>query len=54
MDIINSESIIAGSVVLLGLFISIAYDGVVTKNRTKKKFVSALDYNWQKLIVSAR
>jgi hypothetical protein len=47
MDIINSVSVIAGSAVLLGLFISIAYDGIVAKSMAKKKLVSAFDENWQ-------
>ena len=54
MDMINLVSVIVGSIVLLGLFISIAYEGIVTKSRTKKNLVSALDDNWQKLVVSAR
>lgn len=53
MDIINTVSVIAGSVVLLGLFLSIACEGIVT-GRNSKKLVSAMDDKWQKLLVSTR
>jgi hypothetical protein len=49
MDIINLVSIIGGSAVLLGLFLSIAYEGIVTRGNPKK-LVSALDDKWHKLL----
>lgn len=47
-------SVLAGSVILLGLFLSMAYDTLIAKHRPKKNVVSALDNKWQKLMVSIR
>jgi len=49
MDIIETISILAGSVILLGLFLSTAYED----RRKGERRVSALNNKWQKLIVPA-
>jgi len=53
VDIVETISILAGSFVLSGLFISIAYEGVKAKSRSKQAKVSALNDKWQKLTVYA-
>lgn len=54
MNTVETISVLAGSVILLGLFLSIAYETVITKRSPKKNIVSALDNKWQKLMVSIR
>jgi hypothetical protein len=54
MAIVETVSVLAGSIILLGLFLSIAYEGVKTKSTSKQSRVSALNDKWQKLIVSAQ
>jgi hypothetical protein len=54
MNIVEAVSILAGSIILLGLFLPIAYEGVKTKSTTKQNRVSVLNDKWQKLTVSAR
>lgn len=54
MDVIGMVSVLAGSVILVGLFLSTAYEGVITKRNSKMCVVSALDDKWHKLTVSAR
>ncbi|MGC2683211.1 MAG: hypothetical protein WA323_15215 [Candidatus Nitrosopolaris sp.] len=51
---VETVSVLAGSVILLGLFLPIAYEDLVTNRKSKEKLVSALNYEWQKLTVSAR
>jgi len=46
-------SILTGSIILLGLFLPIAYEGVRTKSSSKQIRVSVLNDKWQKLTVSA-
>jgi hypothetical protein len=53
-DIVETVSILAGSIVLSGLFFSIAYEAVRTKSTSKKRVVSVLNDKWQKITVSAR
>lgn len=53
MELVETVSVLAGSVILLGMFLSIAYEGVATKRNSKKNLLSALNYKWQKLIVFA-
>jgi len=53
MDTIGMISVLAGSVILLGVFFSIAFEGITTKRNSKKSLVSALNHKWQKLTVSA-
>jgi hypothetical protein len=52
MNIIDTISILAGSIILLGLFVPIAYDGIRTKSTSKHNRVSVLNNKWQKLTVS--
>jgi hypothetical protein len=52
MDMVQTVSVLAGSVVLLCMFLSIAYEGVATKHNSQKNLVSALNNKWQKLTVS--
>jgi len=52
MDIIETISILAGSVTLLGVFLSIAFERATTKDNSKN-LVSALNHKWQKVTVSA-
>jgi hypothetical protein len=54
MNIVGMVSIASGSIILLGLFLSIAYEGVRTKSASKLSRVSALNDKWQKLTVSTR
>lgn len=54
MNVIETVSVLAGSVILLGLFLSAAYEGVITKRNSKMSVVSAFDNKWHKLTVSAR
>lgn len=54
MDVIGMVSVLAGSVILVGLFLSTAYEGVITKRNSKMSVVSALDDKWHKLTVIAR
>jgi hypothetical protein len=51
MDIIETISILAGSVTLLGVFLSIAFERATKDN--SKNLVSALNHKWQKVTVSA-
>ncbi len=53
MDIAATISVIAGSAILLGLFLSIAYEGIASRRNSEKKSVSAFNDKWQKLTVSA-
>jgi hypothetical protein len=53
MDIIETLSVLAGSVVLLSLFLATAFEGVTTKRNSKKRLLSALNNKWQKITVSA-
>jgi hypothetical protein len=54
MDTVETVSVLTGSVTLLGLFLSIAYETFITKRSSKKNIISALDNKWQKVTVSAR
>jgi hypothetical protein len=54
MDAVETISVLAGSVILLGVFLSIAYETVIIKRSPKKNIVSVLDNKWQKLKVSIR
>jgi len=54
MNIVETLSILAGSIILLYLFVPIAYEGVRTKNTSKQSRVSVLNDKWQKLTVSTR
>jgi hypothetical protein len=54
MDIVGTVSVSTGSVILLGMFLSIAYEGVATKRNSEKHLLSALNNKWQKLTVSVR
>lgn len=53
MDRVETVSVLAGSSILLGMLVSIAYEGVKAKSNSKQK-VSVLNDKWQKLTVSAR
>ena len=53
MNIVETLSILIGSIILLGLFLPIAYEGVRTKSTFKSR-VSVLNDKWQKITVSAR
>ena len=53
MNIVKTVSKLAGSIILLGLFVPIAYEGIRTKNTSKHSRVSVLNDKWQKLTVSA-
>jgi hypothetical protein len=52
MDMIEMISVLAGSVILLDIFLSIALEGATTE-LSKKNLVSALNRKWQNLTVSA-
>ena len=54
MDIVGTLSILAGSLILLGLFIPIAYEGVRTKGTPKQSRVAVVNDKWEKLTVLAR
>jgi hypothetical protein len=54
MNIVETLSILVGSIILLGLFVPIAYEGVRTKSTSKESRISVLNDKWQKLTVSAR
>jgi hypothetical protein len=51
---IDTISTLAGSIILLGLFVPIAYDGIRRKSTIKHSRVSVLNDKWQKLTVSVR
>jgi hypothetical protein len=53
MNVVEMLSILTGSIILLGLFLPIAYEGVRTKSSSKQCRVSVLNDKWQKLTVSA-
>jgi len=53
MNVVEMLSILTGSIILLGLFLPIAYEGVRTKSSSKQSRVSVLNDKWQKLTVSA-
>jgi hypothetical protein len=54
MNILDTISILAGSIILLGMFFPIAYEGIRTKSTSKHSRVPVLNDNWQKLTVSVR
>ncbi|HYA83289.1 MAG TPA: hypothetical protein VEH06_07555 [Candidatus Bathyarchaeia archaeon] len=54
MNIVDAMSILAGSIILLGLFVPIAYEGIRTKSTSKQRRVSVFNDKWQKLTVSVR
>ena len=54
MNIIETLSILTGSIILLGLFLPIAYEGVRAKSTSKQSRISVLNDKWKKLTVSAR
>ena len=54
MNIVDMISIFTGSIILLGLFVPIAYEGIKTKNTSKHSRVSVLNNKWQKVTVSVR
>ena len=54
MNIVETVSILASSITLLGLFVPIAYEGIRTKRTSKHSHISVLNDRWQKLIVSVR
>jgi hypothetical protein len=54
MDFVETISVLVGSLVLLGLFLSIGYENIRTKNTSKRSRVLALNDKWQKITVSAR
>ena len=49
MDIIETISVFAGSVTLLGVFLSFAFERTITKDNSKN-LVSALNHKWQKAV----
>jgi hypothetical protein len=49
-----NKSILTGSIILLGLFLSIAYEVVTSKDGSKQRRVSTLNDKWQKLTVLTR
>jgi hypothetical protein len=53
MNIVETLSILTGSIILLGLFLPIAYEGVRAKSTSKKNRISVLNDKWEKLTVSA-
>ena len=53
MNIVETLSILIGSIILLGLFLPIAYEGVRTRT-FKQSRVSVLNDKWQKITVPAR
>jgi hypothetical protein len=53
MNIIETLSILTGSIILFGLFLPITYEGVRAKNTSKQSRISVLNDKWQKLTVSA-
>ncbi|MGA9152350.1 MAG: hypothetical protein WBZ36_17380 [Candidatus Nitrosopolaris sp.] len=52
MDIIETIAVLAGSLTLLGVFLSIAFERATTKHNCKN-LVSALNHKWQKVTVPA-
>ena len=54
MNIVDTISILAGSIILLGLFVPIAFEGIRTKSTSKHSLVSVLNEKWQKITVSVR
>jgi hypothetical protein len=54
MDIVETISVLAGSLVILGLFLSIGYENIRTKNASRHSRISAINDRWQKITVSAR
>jgi hypothetical protein len=54
MNIVETLSILIGSIILLGLFLPIAYEGVRAKSMFKQSRVSVMNDKWQKITVSAR
>jgi len=52
MNIVENLSIWAGSIILLCLFVPIAYEGVRTKSTSKQSRIYVLNDKWQKLTVS--
>jgi len=53
MNVVETLSILTGSIILLCLFVPIAYEGVRTKSTSKQSRISVLNDKWQKLTVSA-
>jgi len=53
MNVVETLSILTGSIILLCLFVPIAYEGVRTKSTSKQSHISVLNDKWQKLTVSA-
>lgn len=45
MDIIETISVVAGSVILLSVFLFIGFEGVTSQRKSKKNLVSALIVN---------
>ena len=54
MNIVETLSILIGSIIWLGLFLPIAYEGVRTKSTLTQSRVSVLNDEWQKITVPAR
>jgi hypothetical protein len=54
MNIVETISIMAGSIILLSLFVPITYEGIRAKTTSKHNRVSVLNDKWQKLTVSLR
>ena len=51
MDIAGTLPILAGSIILLGLYVPIAYEGVRTKGMSKHTRISVLNHKWEKSTV---
>ena len=54
MNIVETVLILIGSVILLGLFVPIAFEGLRSKSTSKQSRISVLNDKWEKLTVSAR
>jgi hypothetical protein len=54
MDFVETISVLVGSGVMLGLFLSIAYENIRTKNASRQSRILALNDKWQRITVSAR
>ena len=54
MDMVETLSILAGSIILLGLFVPIAYERVRTKGISKQTRIPVLNHKWEKSTVLSR
>jgi len=53
MNVVETLSILIGSIILFCLFVPIAIEGMRTKSTSKQSRISVLNDKWQKLTVSA-